>query len=66
MNLKSDVELRNTKIKLKMLEEQLEDNRRRTEGDDRLRRLSAQSLIRLINQLKEEIVRYESRQSAKR
>jgi len=64
MNLQSDRELEVTREKLRMLEEQYEAARNRPGTDERVRQLTLQSLKKLINQLKEEIVRYESRMSA--
>jgi hypothetical protein len=59
VTLKSDRELTNTKRKLHLLEEAYEEARADTE-DVHLRELEMESLMRLINQLKEEIARYEA------
>jgi flagellar biosynthesis chaperone FliJ len=65
VNLKSDRELENTKRKLRLLEEGYEEARADTE-DEHLRELEMESLKRLINQLKEEIARYEAHQPGRR
>ena len=65
MDLKSDIELINTKRKLRDLEEGYEEARADTE-DEHLRELEMESLKRLINQLKEEIARYEAHQPGRR
>jgi len=62
MNLKNDQELVNTKRKLQLLEKRYEDARADEDEDEHLRALSMESLKRLINQLKEEIARYEAHQ----
>lgn len=64
MNLQSKRELEVTRNKLKTLEEQYEATRDKPGADEHVRELTLQSLKKLINQLKEEIVRYESRMSA--
>jgi hypothetical protein len=63
MNLQSQRELEATRIKLCMLEERYEADKRQEGGDEHVRELSMRSLKRLINQLKEEIARFESRSS---
>ena len=62
MNLQSDREVENTREKLRSLEECYEEEKRNPDGDAHAQALTLQSLKRMINQLKEEIVRYESRQ----
>jgi hypothetical protein len=52
----------NTKEKTRMLEEIYEEARLDPEEDEHLREVELESLKRLINQLKEEIVRYEAHQ----
>ena len=52
----SDVELVNTRRKLSELERLYEADEQETGGDEELREVSMQSLKRLINQLKEEII----------
>ena len=58
-------ELETTREKLRLLEERYEANKRELGGDQHVRELSMRSLKRLINQLKEEITRFESRNSLK-
>lgn len=66
MDLRNDRELTNTRAKLKQLEELYDANAAETGGDEGLREMSMESLKRLINQLKEEIARYEARHSVNR
>ena len=61
MTLQSRRELEVTREKLRFLEERYEANTREQAGDEHARELSMRSLKRLINQLKEEIARFESR-----
>jgi hypothetical protein len=63
MNLQSQRELEATREKLRLLEERYEADRRERGGDEHVRELSMRSLKRLINQLKEEIARFESHSS---
>jgi hypothetical protein len=63
MSLQSHRELEATREKLRLLEERYEANRREEGGDEHVRELSRRSLKRLINQMKEEIARFESRSS---
>jgi hypothetical protein len=63
MNLQSHRELELTREKLRLLEERYEANQREQGGDEHARQLSMRSLKRLINQLKEESARFESRSS---
>ena len=60
MNLQSDRELENTRDKLRRLEACYEDEKLNPDGDAHAQELTLQSLKRMINQLKEEIVRYGS------
>ena len=60
MDLKSDIELVNTRRKLRELEALYEQDKLDADDDDELRETSMQSIKRLINQLKEEIARYEA------
>ena len=60
MMLQSFRELANTKKKLQMLEQQYEEAQQDTEGDEEVRDWELQSLKGLINQLKEEITRFEA------
>ncbi len=62
MTLRNDRELANTRRKLRLLEEGYEEARTETDEDEHLRELEMESLRRLINQLKEEIARYEAHQ----
>lgn len=64
MNLKNDLELANTREKLRLLEQSYEEARQETDGDEELREIEMESLMRLINQFKEEIARYQARQPA--
>lgn len=63
MSLQSQRELETTREKLRLLEERYEASKREQDGDEHVRELSRTSLKRLINQLKEEIARFESRSS---
>ncbi len=63
MSLQSQRELNATREKLRLLEDRYEANKREKSGDEHVRELSMRSLKRLINQLKEEIARFESRSS---
>ena len=65
MTLRNDVELANTRDKLRILEESYEETVNDPTEDEHVRELTMFSLKRIINQLKEEIVRYECRQPAK-
>lgn len=66
MTLGSDRELANTQKKLRLLEEMYEEARTDMEGGEHVRQVEMESLKRLINQLKEEIVRYRAHQPAPR
>lgn len=61
MNLQSKHELEVTREKLQMLEEQYQRTRSKPGLDEHIRELTLHSLKKLINQLKEEIVRFEAR-----
>lgn len=63
MSLQSDRELQATREKLRILEERYEANSFAQSDDEHVRELSMRSLRRLINQLREEIARVESRGS---
>lgn len=63
MSLQSHRELEATREKLQVLEERYEANKREEGGDEHVRELSMRSIKRLINQLKEEIARFESHSS---
>jgi hypothetical protein len=64
MSLQSQRELQTAREKLQLLEKRYEASNREQGGDEHVRELSMRSLKRLINQLKEEIARFESRSSA--
>ena len=64
MSLQGHRELETTRDKLRLLEERYEAERCE-EGANHSRELSLRSLRRLINQLKEEIARFESRASTR-
>ena len=66
MNLQSQRELETTREKLRLLEDRYAAHQREKGGDEHIRELSMRSLKRLINQLKEEIARFESRRAVKR
>jgi len=66
MDLKNERELANTRKKLQQLEDLYEADEQETGGDEELREIEMESLKRLINQLKEEIARYEAHQLARR
>jgi hypothetical protein len=63
MNRNSNQELINTRKKLRLLEEEYQSTQTDSTEDARVREVSLQSLKRLINQLKEEVARYEAVQS---
>lgn len=65
MTLQSQRELDGTREKLRLLEDRYEANKGGQDGDEHVRELSSRSLKRLINQLKEEIARFEARASLK-
>ena len=62
MRLQSEREVKNTRAKLQLLEESYEELRNETGDDEELREASMASIMRFINQLKEEIARYEAHQ----
>jgi hypothetical protein len=61
MNLTSQRDLENTRGKLRLLEKLHADAIADSSGDAELREAEIESLQRQINQLKEEIARYEAR-----
>jgi flagellar biosynthesis chaperone FliJ len=63
--LRDKRELANTREKLRLLETSYEQARLESNGDEELREAEMDSLMRFINQLKEEIARYEARQPAR-
>jgi hypothetical protein len=60
VTLRSDVELANTREKLRELEDRYAVRRRERGVNPHVHDLTLQSLQRLISQLKEEIARYEA------
>jgi hypothetical protein len=64
MSLRSKRQLENTRAKLKLLEDRLRDLDGEPVANVRTRELTRQSLKKLVNQLKEEIVRFEAHQVA--
>ena len=65
MDLNSQREVDATREKLRMLEERYDANKLDHTGDRHVRELSMRSLKQLINQLREEIARFESRGSVR-
>jgi hypothetical protein len=63
MTLQNDRELANTREKLRLLEQSYAEVSEEDYGDEKLREMELESLTRFINQLKEEIVRYEAHQT---
>jgi hypothetical protein len=61
MTLDNETEVLNTRTKLRELKERYEALRVDLSEDPRVRKLTMMSLKRLINQLTEEITRFESR-----
>jgi hypothetical protein len=64
MGLKDDRELEVTREKLRMLEQHYESRRHEPADDPHVRDLSLRSIKRMINQMKEEIARYEAHKAA--
>lgn len=64
MSLESKRQLENTRDKLKLVEDHLRDLEREPVANVRTRELTRRSLKKLVNQLKEEIVRFEAHQAA--
>ncbi len=64
MSLKNQSELTVTREKLRLLEERFQEKQQATAVDAHVKELSMRSLKRVINQLKEEIARYESHLAA--
>jgi hypothetical protein len=65
MSLQSRRQLENTRKKLEILQESLRSVETRLEGSPAARDLSRRSLKKLINQMKEEIARFEARASVR-
>jgi hypothetical protein len=61
VDLRNEREVANTRRKLERLEALYAADGTETGGDEELREAEMESLKRLINQLKEEIARYEAR-----
>jgi hypothetical protein len=66
MILQSEREVANTREKLRLLEETYDEVQSEPPGDEELRELELQSLKKLINQLKEEIARFEAHHAVRR
>jgi len=66
MGRAEDTELENTRRKLQELEEQYAAATQRPIENNQVRQATLSSFRRLINQLKEEIIRFESRRAAPR
>lgn len=66
MSLKNDIELENTRAKLRRLEIRYEELRSDSREDEHVRALTMRSLKATINQFKEEIARYEAHQPVRR
>ena len=66
MSLQSVHEVENKRRKLRELETEYEAAMKRPIVNEQVREATLSSLKRLINQLKEEIARYEARQPARR
>ena len=64
MSLKNQSELTVTREKLRLLEESYQAAKQDTNGNARVREIELRSLKQLINQLKEEIVRFEAHAGA--
>lgn len=64
--LQNDRQLASTREKLRLLEQSYAEVRQESGGDDALRAAELASLQRFMNQLKEEIARYEARQAVRR
>ncbi len=60
MELKDEHELQVTRRKLRVLEERYDASRREPSENARVQELSLRSLKRMINQLQEEVSRFES------
>ena len=60
MRLQSQRELENTQEKLRLIEEHYERKRKEPADDEHVRELTLRSLKKMINQLKEEIARFEA------
>ncbi len=63
MDLKDEREVEVTREKLRLLESRHDALRREPATDAHIRELTLRSLKRMINQMKEEVVRFQSRSS---
>jgi hypothetical protein len=63
MSIQNRGELEVTREKLRRLEEQYEMQKRKPAENERVREWTLRSLRKLINQMKEEIVRYQSHEN---
>ncbi len=66
MMLQNEVELANTRDKLRLLEVSYDEACSEAHNDQELREAELTSLKRLMNQLKEEIARYEAHHAVQR
>jgi len=66
MELKNRQELDNTRAKMERLMERYRSLQSQSGGDEELREVTMESLMRSINEFKEEIARYESRTTVPR
>jgi hypothetical protein len=64
MRLLNEIELANTRRKLRSLQDLYDSESHEQDDDEELREISLESLARLINQLKEEIIYSEIHQPA--
>lgn len=64
MTLTNEIELANTRAKLAELETRYTELQNDTAEEEGLRQVTLRSLKRYINQFREEIARYETRQTA--
>jgi hypothetical protein len=65
MTLKNDIELANTRAKLRILEDMYQRTHDDAREDPHVRELTMRSIKSTINQFKEEIARYEAHQPAR-
>lgn len=64
MSIQNCQELEATREKLRLLEEHYEEKRKRQGGDPHVRELTLRSLKRMINELKQNILRFECHAAA--
>jgi len=65
MNLRNEHEVAVTREKLRSLEARYDSIRQAPAADAHVRELTLRSLMRMINQMKEEIIRFESKAAMK-